>query len=227
MGWADLLLLMKVRYDSAKALALADKVAGFLRAEATAASRELAAERGSFPAIGKSVYKGGKMRNATVFTIAPTGTISRIAGCSSSIEPVFAFEVTSKIIDSELKDVHPIYAEWLEKNPGKPLPDYFKAAHEIAPAWHIKTQAAFQKHVDNSVSKTINFPHEATVEDVEKAYLLAWDLGTKGITIYRDGCRESQVLYKNGTEIKPSRGPARLAALRSPTRSRRASATST
>ena len=93
MGWADLLLLMKVRYDSPKALALADKVAAFLRAEATAASRDLAAERGSFPAIAQSVYKGGKMRNATVFTIAPTGTISRIAGCSSSIEPVFAFEV--------------------------------------------------------------------------------------------------------------------------------------
>jgi len=92
MGWADLLLLMKVRYDSPKALALAGKVAAFLRAEATSASRALAAERGSFPAIGKSVFKGGKMRNATVFTIAPTGTISRIAGCSSSIEPVFAFE---------------------------------------------------------------------------------------------------------------------------------------
>jgi len=206
MGWADLLLLMKVRYDSPKALALADKVAGFLRAEATAASRDLAAERGSFPAIASSVYKGGRMRNATVFTIAPTGTISRIAGCSSSIEPVFAFEVVSKIIDSELKDIHPIYAAWKEKNPDKPLPDYFRAAHEIAPEWHIKTQAAFQKHVDNSVSKTINFPHEASVEDVEKAYRLAWDLGTKGITIYRDGCRESQVLYKNGTEIKHPQG---------------------
>jgi ribonucleoside-diphosphate reductase alpha chain len=206
MGWADLLLLMKVRYDSAKALALADKVAAFLRAEATAASRALAAERGSFPAIGRSIYKGGKMRNATVFTIAPTGTISRIAGCSSSIEPVFAFVVTSKIIDSELKDVHPLYAEWKEKNPGRPLPDYFRAAHEIAPEWHIKTQAAFQKHVDNSVSKTINFPHEASVDDVEKAYLLAWDLGTKGITIYRDGCRESQVLYKNGSEVLHPQG---------------------
>ncbi len=206
MGWADLLLLMKVRYDSPRALALADKVAGFLRAEAMAASRELAAERGSFPAIGQSVYKGGRMRNATLFTIAPTGTISRIAGCSSSIEPVFAFEVVSKIIDSELKDVHPAYAAWKEKNPDKPLPDHFRSAHEIAPEWHIKTQAAFQKHVDNSVSKTINFPHEASVEDVEKAYRLAWDLGTKGITIYRDGCRESQVLYKNGTEIKHPQG---------------------
>jgi len=206
MGWADLLLLMQVRYDSPKALALADKVAGFLRKEAAAASRELAEERGSFPAIAKSVYKGGRMRNATVFTIAPTGTISRIAGCSSSIEPVFAFEVTSKIIDAELKDVHPVYADWKARHPDEPLPDWFRSAHEIAPEWHIKTQAAFQKHVDNSVSKTINFSHEASVDDVEKAYRLAWDLGTKGITIYRDGCRERQVLYKNGTEIKHPQG---------------------
>jgi ribonucleoside-diphosphate reductase alpha chain len=201
MGWADLLLLMKVRYDSPKALALAERVAAFLRAEATAASRDLAAERGSFPALAQSVYKGGRMRNATVFTIAPTGTISRIAGCSSSIEPVFAFEVVSKILDTELRDVHPLYAAWKEKNPGRPVPEYFRAAHEISPEWHVKTQAAFQKHVDNSVSKTVNFPHAATVEDVEKAYLLAWDLGTKGVTIYRDGCRESQVLYKEGTEV--------------------------
>jgi len=201
MGWADLLLLMKVRYDSAKALALADKVAAFLRAEATAASRDLAAERGSFPAIAKSVYKGGRMRNATVFTVAPTGTISRIAGCSSSIEPVFAFEVVSKILDTELRDVHPLYAAWKERNPGRPVPDYFRAAHEIAPEWHVRTQAAFQRHVDNSVSKTVNFPHNASVEDVEKAFRLAWDLGTKGITIYRDGCRENQVLYKNGAAV--------------------------
>jgi ribonucleoside-diphosphate reductase alpha chain len=206
MGWADLLLLMKVRYDSPKALALADRLGAFLRAEAEAASRDLAVERGSFPAIAHSVYKGGKMRNATLFTIAPTGTISRIAGCSSSIEPVFAFEVVSRILDTELRDVHPIYAAWKEKNPGRPVPDYFRAAHEIAPEWHIKTQAAFQTHVDNSVSKTVNFPHGATVEDVEKAYLLAWDLGTKGITIYRDGCRESQVLYKEGTEVLHPQG---------------------
>ncbi|MEN6560019.1 MAG: adenosylcobalamin-dependent ribonucleoside-diphosphate reductase [Acidobacteriota bacterium] len=206
MGWADLLLLMKVRYDSPRALALADKVAAFLRAEASNASRDLAVERGSFPAIAQSAYRGAKMRNATVFTIAPTGTISRIAGCSSSIEPVFAFEVVSRIIDAELRDVHPLYAAWQEKNPGKPLPDYFRAAHEIAPEWHIKTQAAFQKHVDNSVSKTVNFPHEAAVEDVEKAYRLAWDLGAKGITIYRDGCRESQVLYKDGTDVLHPQG---------------------
>ncbi len=206
MGWADLLLLLKVRYDSPRALALADKVAAFLRAEVESASRDLAGERGSFPAIAKSVYKGAKMRNATVFTIAPTGTISRIAGCSSSIEPVFAFEVVSRIIDAELKDVHPLYAAWKEENPGKPLPDYFRAAHQIAPEWHIRTQAAFQKHVDNSVSKTVNFPHEAAVEDVEKAYRLAWDLGAKGITIYRDGCRESQVLYKDGADVLHPQG---------------------
>lgn len=211
MGWADLLLLMELKYDSAKALALAGKVAAFLRKEAVAASRALAGERGSFPNIGRSVYKGTKMRNATVFTIAPTGTISRIAGCSSSIEPVFAFEVTSKILDSEIKDVHPIYEAWVEKNPGQPLPEHFVSAHEISPEWHVRAQAAFQKHVDNSVSKTINFPHEAAVEDIEKAYDLAWDLGTKGITIYRDGCRESQVLYKNGTEIlHPKERPTSL-----------------
>jgi ribonucleoside-diphosphate reductase alpha chain len=201
MGWADLLLLMTIKYDSPKALVLAEKVASFVRKEGVAASRELATERGSFPNIGKSAYKGSRMRNATVFTIAPTGTISRIAGCSSSIEPVFAFEVVSRILDSELKDIHPIYAAWKDRNPGKPLAEHFVSAHEVSPEWHVRMQAAFQKHVDNSVSKTINFPHEATVEDVEKAFHLAWDLGTKGITIYRDGCRESQVLYKNGSEI--------------------------
>jgi len=206
MGWADLLLLMKVKYDSPKALRLADKVAAFLRQEAVAASRELAAERGSFPAIGRSVHKGTKMRNATVFTIAPTGTISRIAGCSSSIEPVFAFEVTSRILDTEIKDVHPAYAAWKEENPDQPLPEHFVTAHEVAPEGHVRMQAAFQKHVDNSVSKTINFAHAATVDDVETAFLLAWDLDTKGITIYRDGCRDAQVLYTNGTEIRHPQG---------------------
>jgi ribonucleoside-diphosphate reductase alpha chain len=196
MGWADLLILRGLKYDSAPALAFAEKLAGFLRAEAAAASRALAKERGNFPNIRRSVFKGRKMRNATVFTIAPTGTISRIAGCSSSIEPVFAFEFTSHIIDSEIKDLHPIYEAWKEKNPGKKHPDYFVTAHDIAPEGHLRTQAAFQKHVDNSVSKTINLPHTATLKDVEKAYLQAYDLGTKGITIYRDGSREDQVLTK-------------------------------
>jgi ribonucleoside-diphosphate reductase alpha chain len=215
MGWADLLIKMKIKYDTPQALALAEKIASFLRNQAVAESRKLAESRGSFPNISQSVYKGTKMRNATVFTIAPTGTLSRLAECSSSIEPVFAFEFTSKIIDDELKDVHPLYSEWKNKNPHKPLPDYFVTAHEISPEWHIKMQAAFQKYVDNSVSKTINFPHEATTQDVEKAYLLAQKLNTKGITIYRDGCREDQVLYKSSPsgKVLPRERPNTLASV--------------
>jgi ribonucleoside-diphosphate reductase alpha chain len=183
-----------------------------MRREAQAASVTLAEERGSFPNIGKSVYRGKKMRNATTLTIAPTGTISRIAGCSSAIEPVFAFEFTSKIIDREIKDVHPLYEEWKAAHPKEKLPDYFRTAHDIAPEWHVRMQAAFQKHVDNSVSKTINFPNKATVEDVEKAYLLSFDLDTKGITIYRDGSRAEQVLYKSSPEAKayPRERPSTL-----------------
>jgi ribonucleoside-diphosphate reductase alpha chain len=202
MGWADLLIKMNIRYDAPAAFALADKVGAFLRRGAAEASARLARQRGSFPNISLSVYKGRKMRNATVFTIAPTGTISRIAGCSSSIEPVFAFEFTSRILDAEIKDLHPQFAEWKAQNPGQPVPDYFVTAHDIPPEGHIKMQAAFQKHVDNSVSKTINLPHEATLKDVEAAYLQAYDLGTKGITIYRDGCREDQVLTKGGKPLK-------------------------
>ena len=202
MGWADLLLRMRVRYDSPAATKLAEKIMAFMRKESVAASAGLAGERGNFPNIAKSVFRGKKMRNATTLTIAPTGTISRIAGCSSSIEPVFAFEFTSKIIDGEIKDVHPIYEEWKNAHPKDPLPDYFRTAHEISPEGHIRTQAAFQKHVDNSVSKTINFPNKAEVKDVEKAYLLAYELDTKGITIYRDGSRAEQVLYKASPEAK-------------------------
>ncbi|MCX6566266.1 MAG: adenosylcobalamin-dependent ribonucleoside-diphosphate reductase [Candidatus Aminicenantes bacterium] len=201
MGWADLLIKMKIRYDAPEALTLAEKIGAFLRVQAAEESSRLAKTRGDFPNIARSVYKGRRMRNATIFTIAPTGTISRIAGCSSSIEPVFAFEFTSHIMDSELKDVHPLYAEWTEKNPGKKAPGYFVTAHDIAPEAHIRVQAAFQKSVDNSVSKTINMPHAASLKDVETAYLLAYDLGTKGITIYRDGCREEQVLVKAGAPV--------------------------
>jgi ribonucleoside-diphosphate reductase alpha chain len=197
MGWADLLIKMKIKYDTKEAVKLAKKIAFFMRGKAEEESQKLAESRGSFPNISKSIYKGKKMRHATFLTIAPTGTISRIAGCSSSIEPVYAFEFTSKIIDGELKDIHPLYQDWKRKNPSKPLPDYFVTAHDISPEWHIKTQAAFQRYVDNSVSKTINFPNKATVKDVGKAYLLAYESDIKGITIYRDGCRAEQVLYKS------------------------------
>lgn len=207
MGLADLLIKMKIRYDSEASVHFAEKVAAFLRKRAEIESRQLAEERGSFPNIEQSIYKGEKMRHATVLTIAPTGTISRIAGCSSSIEPVFAFEFTSKIIDGELRDTHPLYAGWKKENPEGELPDYFRTAHDIAPEWHIKMQAAFQKYVDNSVSKTINFPNGATREDVEKAYLLAYDLNTKGITIYRDGSRTEQVLNLPTEILQPRERP--------------------
>ena len=207
MGLADLLIKMKIKYDSQKAIKLAEKIAAFLRKHAEAESSKLAESRGSFPNIEHSTFNGKPMRNATVLTIAPTGTISRIAGCASSIEPVFAFKFTSKIIDGELKDVHPLYEEWRAKNLDKPLPDYFRTAHDITPEWHIKMQAAFQKHVDNSVSKTINFPNSATKEDVKDAYLLAYELNTKGITIYRDGSRAEQVLNLSTEQLHPKERP--------------------
>ena len=212
MGWADLLIKMNIRYDSEAALRLAEKIASFLKTKAVVESQKLAEARGNFQNIDLSIYKGKSMRNATVFTIAPTGTIARLAGCSSSIEPVFAFEFTSKIIDRELKDIHPLFKEWKGTHPGENPPGHFVTAHDISPEWHIRTQAAFQKHVDNSVSKTINFPNTATVEDVEKAYLLAYELKTKGITIYRDGCRAEQVLYKSipPEKLHPKERPSSL-----------------
>lgn len=212
MGWADLLIKMKLKYDSPEALRVAEEIAAFLRQRAEAESQFLAKSRGSFPNINKSIYKGTPMRNATVFTIAPTGTIARLAGCSSSIEPVFAFEFISKIIDKELKDIHPLFQEWKDTHPNEDIPEYFVTAHDIAPEWHIRMQAAFQKFVDNSVSKTINFPNTASLEDVEKAYLLADESKTKGITIYRDGCRAEQVLYKSipSKKLHPKERPNSL-----------------
>lgn len=195
MGWADLLLKKKLRYDSPEALDFAEKLASFMREKADEQSEKLGQLKGSFPNINKSIFKGKKRRNATVLTIAPTGTISRLAGCSSSIEPIFAFEFVSKILDGEIRDVHPLYEAWKKEHPDEPLPEYFVTAHELPYEGHIRMQAAFQKYVDNSVSKTINLPNKATAEDVEKAFLLAYELGTKGITIYRDGSKAEQVLY--------------------------------
>jgi len=213
MGWADLLIKKKLRYDSPEALAFAEKLASFMRQKAEAESEKLGELKGSFPNIEKSIFKGKKRRNATVLTIAPTGTISRIAGCSSSIEPIFAFEFVSKILDGELRDVHPLYEAWKKEHPDKPLPDYFVTAHEISYEGHIRMQAAFQKYVDNSVSKTINLPNKASLEDVEKAFLLAYDMGTKGITIYRDGSKAEQVLYaaaKDKPKLIPRERPLTL-----------------
>jgi ribonucleoside-diphosphate reductase alpha chain len=221
MGFADLLVLLGIRYDSERALALAEEVAGFIHSEAKKASEELAEKRGPFPGFLGSLWdqRGDKpRRNATVSTVAPTGTISLIAGCSSGIEPLFAVSYVRRALDGQalLTVVHPelervarargFHTETLASDvaktgtlgaiPGVPedVKDVFRTAHEIAPEWHVRMQAAFQKHVENAVSKTINLPREAAPEDVKRAYRLAYDLGCKGITVYRDGSRESQVL---------------------------------
>jgi ribonucleoside-diphosphate reductase alpha chain len=203
MGFADLLIQMGIAYNSDEARELGSKIIRFMKEEAVAASRALAETRGSFPNIEKSVYQGQKMRNASVLTIAPTGTISRIAGCSSSIEPIFAFKVVSKILDGEITDIHPLFQQWQEKHPNEAAPGFFITAQEISPFDHLKMQAVFQEYVDSAVSKTINFNHAATREDIAAAYLLAFDMNIKGITVYRDGCRAVQVLNKAESE-KPT-----------------------
>jgi ribonucleoside-diphosphate reductase alpha chain len=194
MGWADMLLIMKIRYSSEEAVSLAGKVMSFIQAVAYDASAELAAKRGAFPNWKGSIYNGDngrKLRNASVTTIAPTGSISIIAGCSSGIEPVFAWQHKSKQVDTEFVWEHPIWALYRTK---ELLPEYFVKADQIPTEWQVKMQAAFQGHTDNAVSKTVNLPNSATKEDVAKTYLLAFELGCKGITVYRDGSRQEQVL---------------------------------
>lgn len=210
MGFADLLIKMKIKYDTQRARNMGRKIIQFMKREATRASEKLGEERGSFPTIAQSIYQGKKMRNAALLTIAPTGTISRIAGCSSSIEPVFAFKMVSKILDSEIKDLHPLYKQWEEKHPGDPPPDYFVSAKDISPEDHLKMQEIFQESVDSAVSKTINFPNQATKEDVANAYLKAFDMNIKGITVYRDGCRAIQVLNKEEEQPQPMSRPDAL-----------------
>jgi ribonucleoside-diphosphate reductase alpha chain len=220
MGFADMLIQLGIAYDSAEALGKAEDLMKFMSDEATKASVELAEERGVFPAFQGSVYDrpdGLKVRNATRTTIAPTGTLSIIAGCSSGIEPLFALSYTRNILDgNQLVEVNP-YFEKVAKSEGfysedlmqrlasgtrlrdidgipHALKRLFVTAHEISPQWHVEMQATFQKSTDNAVSKTVNFAHEATREDIAKVYMMAYDKGLKGITIYRDRSRESQVL---------------------------------
>jgi ribonucleoside-diphosphate reductase alpha chain len=223
MGWADLLVRLGVPYDAPEALALADELMGFVAREAHAASEALAAERGPFPGFATSALAragAAPRRNATVTTIAPTGTLAIIAGCSSGIEPLFALTYLRRALDdSELHEEHPLLLPALRAAgaegalaavraagrargvPGLPeaVQRLFATAHDVSPEAHVRMQAAFQRHVDNGVSKTINLPRDAAVEDVARAYRLAFELGCKGITVYRDGSREKQVLTSGAT----------------------------
>ena len=245
MGWADLLYQMKIPYGSEKAVDFARELMEFIDFHAKMKSSELAKEKGSFPSFEESIYKKGRLkrnngklsweklmemiqqnglRNATVSTIAPTGTISMIANTSSGIEPQFSLVYMKNVMDGEnLLYVNPyfeqtirergLYSKDLMKTIAETgsilhideIPDdikkVFVVSHDISPEWHIRMQAAFQDFTDNAVSKTINFPKEASREDIQTAYELAYELGCKGITVYRDGSRENQVLTI-GTKIE-------------------------
>lgn len=220
MGWADVLIMLGIPYNSDEAVELGEKIMKFVADESKNMSRALAEDRGQFPNFEGSIFDipgAPKMRNATTNTIAPTGTISIIAGCSSGIEPLFAISYIRNVMDNnELLEVNPMfehvarregfYSEALMKKIAatggvqgmEEVPEKWKrvfvTSHDITPEWHLKMQAAFQKYTDNAVSKTVNFPHDASTEDVEKVYMMAYRYGCKGVTIYRDRSRETQVL---------------------------------
>lgn len=207
MGFADMLIKMEISYNSRDALDLAEEIMKFISDEAWKTSEELAKEKGEFPEYNKSKLKkrDKAVRNCQVTTIAPTGSLSILAGCSSGIEPYFNFEFYSKQADIEFRWIHPEYAKYL----GGTVPDYFITAHQVLVHQHINIQSSFQRYVDNGISKTINFNNSATEEDVAKAYWRAWETNCKGVTIYRDGSRESQVLYTKKGTVRPEERPER------------------
>src|SRR5262249_16042982 len=221
MGWADLLFVLGIPYDSKEATDLANRLMSFVKKTSHDQSAKLAEERGPFPNWGRSIYSEGRpMRNSTVTPIAPTGTIPMIAGCSSGIEPIFAlaFEHRVKQPDGErvLTFVNETFEAiareqgWfsdalmqeiarrgtLHGIPGVPdaAQQVFKTSHEIGFEWHVRHPDALPRYTDNGVSKTINLPNNASEADVAAAYRLAWELGCLGITVFRDGCKGEQVL---------------------------------
>lgn len=225
MGWADMLIALGIGYNTAEGVELGRKIMQFIADEAKAESHELALERGVFPNFEKSIFagkEGGELRNATVTTIAPTGTLSIIAACSSGVEPLFAVSYVRNVMDNDkLVEVNPRFekaaieggfyspelmeeiaehgsVQGISAVPAE-LQAAYVTAHDIIPEWHIRMQAAFQEYIDNAVSKTVNFSNSATPEDVRHTYDLAYELGVKGVTIYRDGSKDSQVLTTGST----------------------------
>jgi len=219
MGWADMLLKLGIKYDSENAVQLAEEVMSFIQRQAREKSKEIAKVKGAFPYYDRSVYKSKKIRirNATTTTIAPTGTLSIIASVSSGIEPLFAISFIKNVMDNdELVETNPIfeavskergfYSEDLMKQIAKEgglhdiegvpqdIRELFVTSHDISPQWHVKMQAAFQKYTDNAVSKTVNLRNDATTDDVREVFITAYKTGCKGVTIYRDGSRDMQVL---------------------------------
>ncbi len=257
MGWADLLYQLKIPYASSEAVSLAEKIMEAIDFEAKQRSMELAVTKGSFPNFPESIYAKNLvqrnpgdqdwdslltsisqhgLRNATLTTIAPTGTISMIADTSSGVEPQFSLAFVKNVMDGEkliyvnkhfeaaLAERNLLSDELLQKvsqsgsiahidEIPQDIKDIFQTAHDISPEWHIRMQAAFQTYTDNAVSKTINFPNNATVEDIRSAYELAYQLGCKGVTVYRDGSRENQVLSV-GTSTTPTANPEKRVAPR-------------
>lgn len=233
MGWADLLYQLGIGYNSESAFNLAEKIMRFIYSVAHDQSEQLAEEKGVFPNWKGSSYenKGIKQRNVALTTIAPTGTISMVCDCSSGIEPIYALSYVKNVVDEAgLTYVNPYFAKALEKEiideqvrqdileqvattgscqhiSGLPqkIKDIFVTAHDIAWDEHVQMQAAFQKYTDNAVSKTINFPNSATIEEISQAYLLAWKLGCKGVTIYRDGSKSVQILQSPETKKKDTK----------------------
>ena len=235
MGFADMLIQLQTSYASEEAVNYAEKVMKFIQTEGRLESERLANERGTFPNYPESIYKDvRKLRNATITTIAPTGTISMICGASSGVEPIFAVAYTKNVMDgTSFVEVNPLFESYaqaygffspalMEKiaTTGSVLglsevpnwvQEVFITAQEIEPEWHIRIQAAFQKYTDNAVSKTINFKNSVSREDIAQAYLLAYQIGCKGLTVYRDGSRDGQVLSAGTSHIsqKPEQIPVK------------------
>jgi ribonucleoside-diphosphate reductase alpha chain len=234
MGWADLLYQLGIAYNSQTAVDLAERVMKFVRDEARSASKQLAAERGPFPSYAESVFGKanlGPYRNATTTTIAPTGTLSIIGGCSSGVEPLFALSFVRNVMDNDkLVETNPFFEAALKEADAysaklmeeiakvgsirkmEHLPEdlrrVFVTSMDIEPIWHLKMQAAFQKFTDNAVSKTVNLPATATKEDIWDIYWKAYEYGCKGVTVYRDGSKISQVLCTGDGDKKKDEAKA-------------------